>query len=152
MPDGKMAEERIRRMVMEEVSEQLKPFKDMLKAVHDWQYSFWSNGSNRPPGFFQMRMKQDDERNRQLKDDLKVQTEVSKEIADFIREEKFRKEQREKSWVFWLPIIKWGGTALGTGILAVLTWIGSQSLPFFRFLWEDYLRYHPAMVEKLKDR
>ena len=55
----------------QEVADQLKPFIDTLKGVRDWQYSFWSNGSGRPMGFFQMRMKEDDERNRQLKEDLK---------------------------------------------------------------------------------
>lgn len=128
---------------MEEVSAQLKPIKDMLENVHDWQLSYWSNGSGRPLGFYQMRMKEDDRRNEQIKNDLKTQTDITSDIADYVRKEKEEKERWAKRWEFWLPIIKWAVPVLGTALLGTAAWIGAHALPVIGFLWQDYVKHHP---------
>lgn len=55
-------EQRVKDIVMIEVAKQIKPIADEVRAAREWQLSFWSNGSGRPPGYFQTRVKEDDAR------------------------------------------------------------------------------------------
>jgi hypothetical protein len=151
MQTGKHDDEAIRRIVAAEVNQQLKPFAETLKAVHKWQLSFWSNGSNGPLGFFQMRMREDDERNAQIKDDLKKQNDIADRLDDYIKEQKTLKEHREQRWKTWGPIIKWAGGIMGTAIVGLATWLGPKIVKAANVLIDDYLQHHPSVTEQLKN-
>jgi hypothetical protein len=141
----------LRSIVEQEVTKQMKPFADQMKKVHDWQLGFWSNGSGRPPGFFQMRMKEDDERNQQVKEDLAKATAVAARLDDFVNEQRILREHRQARWRFWWPIIKWVGGGLGTTVLGLAVWACAHIAPVVRILWEDYLKYHPGVTQQLKN-
>ena len=161
MPVGK-GDEAVRRMVMDEVTKQLGPtltllqkLSDTVNKSHDWQLSFWSNGNrDRPPGFFQTRMKDDDRRYLELVSDMTQLKDHKKQVETLITESraarKMREEQEAKTraWrQFWL--LKIGLPIL----LLLLSGIGvavKQSFPVVRILWKDYLRAHPLAASQLK--
>ena len=107
MPNG-MNEDRVREIVMGLLSKELEPFRN-------WMLGFWSNGSkDRPPGFFQMRVKADDERYARLEMETKSQSETLKVVEQFMaaqairatareKEEQDRKEQRARN----LALVRW---------------------------------------------
>ncbi len=142
---------------MAEVARQLRPFQDAIDGlrdavtiIHDWQTGFWSNGSGRPPGFFQMRMREDDERNKLIKDDLQKKDEKLDPVVAYIEEQRILKEHRAQVWKVWGPILKWSGGLLCTGIVGVTTWAFPHLIRVGEVLWDDYLKDHPAVVQKLK--
>jgi hypothetical protein len=136
-------EAEIRRFIVSEVVSQMKPFADDLKACREWQLSFWSNGVGKVPGFFQLRMQQDDARNAIVTDYIRTAQKRQ-------REEEFRKRDRDAQWRFWWPIIKWVGGGLATTFLALAMWLGPKIIRVGTALVEDYLKSHPALTEKLK--
>src|ERR1700733_3770207 len=79
LPNGKFDEELMRKVAMDIVSKELKP-------IHEWMLSFWSNGSGRPPGYFQMRVIADDERYKRLECETKEQSEVLKRLDENLQE------------------------------------------------------------------
>jgi hypothetical protein len=133
----------IKRIVEMEVAEQLKPMNLKLEAMHDWQLGFWSNGSGRPEGFFQRRMKEDDKRNTMLEDFVK--TAQQRQI-----ESEARKLQREKIWQFWKPILKWAGGGLSTALIALTCWLGPKVVNIAIIIYGELEKTHPAMTEKIK--
>lgn len=135
---------------MEEVARQLKPFMDTLSKVHDWQLSFWSNGSGRPPGFFQSRMKEDDERNRQVKKDLADQNSKLEPVVAYIEDQRALKQHRDERWKFWWPKIQWAIGGFATGLLALTAWLGPHVAHVVDILWQDYERDHPGLSDQIK--
>ena len=151
----------IRRLVVAEVAHQLAPFLEKLDKVLNWQLGFWSNGSkDRPPGFFQMRMKEDDLRNeqdaeekKQIKDDLKNQTDITSGLLSFIQDQKTLKEYKQKQWKRWKPIVVWAARGLGAALIALMCWIGPKVPKIIRIgfiLYQDYLKYHPEASDQIK--
>lgn len=136
--------------VLKEVSKQVQP-------LHDWQLAFWSNGSGRPPGYFQMRVDADDKRYKRLEEETVAQSEVLKrldtnmlDIASEKKAEVERKARRAARIAFWLPIVKWVAGGVLTAALALGGWAFSKVEPVIKILWEDYLEYHPAVKQKVK--
>ena len=140
----------IRRIVVEEVAKQMKPFVETLNKIHDWQLSFWSNGSGRPPGFFQSRMKEDDERNAQVKKDLADQNSKLEPVVAYIEDQRALKQHRDERWKFWWPKIQWAIGGLATGLLALTAWIGPHVAHIVGILWQNYEHYHPGLSEQIK--
>lgn len=135
---------------MEEVAKQLKPFLDTLTRVHDWQLSFWSNGSGRPPGFFQSRMKDDDERNARVKKDLADQNSKLEPVVAYIEDQRALKQHRDERWKFWWPKIQWAIGGIATGLLALVAWLGPHVAHVVDILWRDYEHYHPGLSDEIK--
>jgi hypothetical protein len=140
---NKVDEERIREIAMDEVSKQLKP-------IHEWQLSFWSNGSGRPPGFFQMRVKADDERYDRMALEQKKTVDSLGEVTDFVKNYRQRREERERRWKFWAPIMKRVLIGAATVLITLAGWAFSRIEPIVKILWEDYLRAHPMVIQKMK--
>ena len=137
-----MDEGEIRGLIVSEVAAQMKPVMAEIAKVHDWQTGFWSNGSGKPPGFFQMRMAEDDKRNA--------------DVADFIKTARKRQiesendqKRREARWNFWKPIIKKVCGALSAAILALGIWLGPKLVRVTIILWQDYLRSHPDAAQQI---
>jgi hypothetical protein len=165
VPNGKLDEAEIRRIVLAAVTAHMKPWGEMLKSLHDWQIGFWSNGSGKPLGFFQMRMREDDARHKLLLDyqekqtkELERQAVIADKLDDFIKAEAVRKEEEEKHrktvekrWSILWSVVKWGGPAVVTAFLALCAWLGPHLFRVTRILVEDYLHYHPSVTERLKD-
>ena len=143
---------------MDEVARQLKPTHSLLTALHEWQLSFWSNGSGRPEGFFQGRIKSDDLRYRRLEEETKEQSNTLEELKDFMLEQRITREERvlaekekaERHVRYW-TFGKWALGIIGPALIAVLTWIAHEASPVLRILWEDYLRAHPVVTERLRN-
>lgn len=141
-------EKRVKELVMAEVSKQIQP-------LHDWMLAFWSNGSGRPPGFFQMRIKADDERYGRLERETEKQSEVLerldenlKTIASDKKAETDRKAKRAEFIATWLPLARWVGAGIG-GILIFLAGFAYQQIsPVLKNLWDDYRHAHPIVQEK----
>lgn len=148
--DAGVDDAELERRIVAEVAKQLKPFLDMLTRAHDWQLSFWSNGSDRPPGFFQSRMKEDDERNRQVKKDLADQNSKLEPIVAFINEQRILKEHRSRRWKFWWPKIQWALGGFATSLLALVAWLGPHVVHVVDILWQDYEHYHPGLSDQIK--
>jgi hypothetical protein len=150
MPNGKFDEAEIRKIVMAEVASQLKPFGDKIDAMHDWQLGFWSNGSGRPVGFFQRRMKEDDERNIRVITyiDNAEKRQAESETRKKVEEE--RQQAREAAWRKWSPVVKWVGGILSTLVIAAAVWLGSKVVLVAEILWQDYEHNHPGVSQQLK--
>jgi hypothetical protein len=133
----------IKRIVEMEVAEQLKPMAAKIDSMHDWQLGFWSNGSGKPEGFFQRRMREDDKRNAMIDNFVKTAEKRQIELED-------RVLQREKIWQFWKPILKWAGTGFGTAILGLVCWIGPKAAHVGFILWQDYMKSHPDAAQQIK--
>jgi hypothetical protein len=158
-------DDEMRRVIVDEVNKQLGPTHALLRSLGDsvskvesWQLSFWSNGSGRPPGFFQTRMKQDDERFATLKQENEAQSALLEDVKTYMTEsrtvrierEKGEKERDERRKTYWA--LAWKiGAPIATSLLGLLTWAAAKALPVVKILWEDYLRAHPAVSERLKD-
>lgn len=142
-------EEKIRELVVQEVSRHISPLRE-------WMYAFYSNGDKtRPPGFFQMRIKADDERYEHLMDVQSDQTNALKEVASYVEDQKLRQkidQERKAKWEkrikFWLPIVKIVVPAMLGGALTLGTWGLAKAIPVMRSLWGDYLRSHPSLMDK----
>jgi Fe2+ transport system protein B len=173
MPNG-MDEKRVREIVEAEVAKQNRP-------ILDWMHGFWSNGSGKPLGFFQMRILQDDERFRtrvkadderyqRLEQETKSQSETLETLKDFMFEQKLSREAREKAEKkaeeerkeseqkkkeriarYW-SIAKWAAPVIGSIIVTLAAWIYSAAAPVLKILWEDYLKAHPIVSEQLKQK
>ncbi len=135
---------------MAEVSKQLKP-------IHDWMLGFWSNGSGRPPGYFQMRVKADDERYERLAKEAATQSKALNVMADFIktsqtrqREAEERQREREERIRFWMPIAKWVLGGIASLLLGLAIWAYHAVAPVVGVLWHDYLQTHPMVVQQLR--
>lgn len=146
-----MTESEVKKIVEREISNQLKP-------LHEWQLSFWSNGSGRPLGFFQMRMREDDERYRLLikyqeeqKQELMRQSEVADRMDDELKAQANDRTRKKERWDRWWPIAKWVGGGIGTLALGGATWLTIHAVPIAHILWEDYLHYHPSVTQQLKN-
>ena len=143
---------------MAEVSKQIQP-------LHEWMLAFWSNGSGRPPGFFQMRIKADDERYGRLSKEMDKQSEVLERLDVNMQEiaaekkleaerkkiEAERKEERDKRIARWLPVVKWVASVLASAMIALASWGAVKIEPVLRVLWLDYLRAHPLAEKQLKN-
>lgn len=150
---------------MAEVARQLKPFHEMLtrfqecmEELQDWQLGFWSNGSGKPPGFFQMRIKADDERYLRLEKETEKQSATLEKLDDYIntavirqKESEDRKKDKEERLAFWMPYVKWIAGTVGTGIVGLSIWGFHTFRPVVYILWEDYLRAHPTVTEQLRN-
>src|ERR1700679_1281452 len=145
MPNGKFDDQlksEIRSWIMAEVTSQLKPFGDRLAEMHDWQLGFWSNGSGRPVGFFQRRMKEDDERNTRVINFINNAEQKLLEAETRKRVEEERCEARAEKWRKWAPVVKWTSGILSALIIAFSIWVGSKAVAVVEILWKDYLNTH----------
>jgi hypothetical protein len=150
MPNGKFDEDQIRRWIMAEVSSQLKPFGERLAEMHDWQLGFWSNGSGRVPGFFQRRMKEDDERNAKVLGFIENAEQRQRESEARKKVEEEDEQARAEKWEKWGPVIKWASGILSGLIVAFALWIVPKMVAVGEILWKDYLRNHPQVTQQIK--
>ncbi len=146
----------IRSIVMEEVGVQLKPITIALQQMTSWRLRIW-NDNGGPPGYLQTRRLEDDNRHVTIKEDLKAQNdkledqnEKLKPLVAFVEEQRILKEDRQKRWQFWSPIIKRVALGVGSGLLALSCWLGPKIVHVGIILWEDYIKYHPEVNEKMK--
>lgn len=144
---------------MAEVTRQLIPFETSLKALHEWQLSFWSNGTGRPPGFFQSRIKADDERYKQLEDETKEQSGILAKVHDFMVSQVARAEAREKAekeradrHKLYMSLLWKVGAPIAGAILSLVGWGVSKAAPVVKILIDDYLKAHPYVTEELQKR
>lgn len=149
MPNGKSDEE-IRRFIVAEIASQIKPFSDMLKAMHDWQLGFWSNGSGQPEGFFQRRMREDDARNVKVMDFIntaqirQIEAETRKKIEEENELEAAKiRAVRDKRLAPWRKLA-WGAASL------VLAGALGLTVRVIKIIAQDYLESHPRVTEQLK--
>jgi hypothetical protein len=158
MPSDKHSEVEIKRLIMAEVSRQMGPVQEVLKKLHEWQLAFWSNGSGRPPGFFQTRIKEDDRRYSEMLDEVSKLTDHKAAVDAFIIELRLAREFREKREdedkqrrkMYWGLVWKIGGP-IGTGLLALLSWGAAKATPVIKILIDDYLQAHPHAMEQIKN-
>ena len=174
MPNG-MSDQRVEEIVMRLLSKELEPFRD-------WMLGFWSNGSkDRPLGFFQMRVKaeddrfttrvkQDDERYERLQEETKGQSETLEVVKQFMasqvaarearekaerevaeQKEKEEKEKKERRARNW-AIARWIGGIVGPALLALMAWAYHAMAPVVQILWQDYLKAHPIVMQQLQNR
>jgi len=120
MSEEHLTEKRVREIVMMEVMRQIQP-------IHDWMLAFWSNGSNRPPGYFQTRVQADDERYNRLIESIK------------------------SSQRFWRGMLLKVAVPLLLGLLSGLGWGIKTVAPTVRILFEEYVRAHPAVEHRIKN-
>lgn len=137
---------------MAELATHMEPVLEELKHARDWRLGFWSNGSkDRPIGFFQRRMQQDDERNAQLNKDLEKQTAIADRLDKYVAAQITRREYLDKQLMRLWTVVKWVGPIVGTAILGLATWVGPHALKAAQIIWQDYLQAHPAVTQKLKN-
>ena len=140
---------------MEEVAKQMQPLQATLQKVHEWQLGWWSNGSkDRPPGFFQNRMKEDDRWRDEVRSQVDRLSANRAADAKFILElrmaRKFREQREAEAKArrnFW--IVKVGVPVL-VAILGLIGVAVKVSAPIIKVLVDDYLRAHPYVTEHLK--
>ncbi len=138
---------------MSEVTKQLHPVLSIVQAVHEWQLSFWSNGSNKPPGFFQTRIKSDDQRYGQLIAEVEKLTDHKAAMDAFIIELRLTREMREKREEeakerrsFWILKV---ALPITLAILSTLGVVIAKTAPVANALWDDYLRTHPTVSQQI---
>lgn len=128
---------------VEELRRQLVEVKDAVKDLtreagdnRDWRLGFWSNGSGRPEGFFQMRIKADDKRYEDLLGDVRILKGGMKTLLDAQK----LAVARRGIWTWWAKYV------LAPVLVAVLLGIGAATyrlVPVIETLWDDYMEYHP---------
>jgi hypothetical protein len=137
--------EEAKRFIMDEVTRQVTPMQRLLQNVQEWQLSFWSNGSGKPPGFFQNRMKTDDDRFRALKEETENQSVLLEDMKAFMTEMRTRRDERDRRDVRH----RWLIGILVTIGLAIAGGIYSQFVPAIKAIMEDYYQRHPkAMIQR----
>ena len=128
---------------MAEVASQLKPFKDTLDALHEWQLAFWSNGSGRiEKGFFQRRMEEDDRRNAQIKEDLKTANDTIVPLVAYVTRQNVRQQLKDEFWRKYGPAIKWIGGTIGTAIVGLCLTYGIPAIKATWAIYQDYTQRH----------
>ena len=151
MPLGEEA----KRFIMEEITRQMEPTHTLLQTLKEWQLAFWSNGSGRPPGFFQSRIQHDDDRYGRLKTESEAQSVVLGDVKSYMIEQRAVRVERERADTdrqkrharYWM-IGKIAAGLLGTA----LAWGAKEAYPVVKILIEDYLHSHPYVSEKLKNK
>jgi hypothetical protein len=130
-------------MIVMEIQAHLSPIQQALGSFDSWRLRLW-NDNGGPPGYFQTRKIEDDERNEKVMDFIDTAQKRQIESED-------RKKQSEKRWQFWWPIIKWVGGGIATAILGLACWLVPKVVAMEIIVWQDYLKYHPAVTEQLKN-
>ena len=150
MPTVSKLSDEVRRFIVAEIAAQLEPMHEDLKSVHEWQLAFWSNGSGRPEGFFQRRMREDDERNEVVLDFIR--TEQQRQLESETRKKVAEEEEaaREARWKKRAPYVKWVAGILAS-LLAVMISAGVVKMVNYGKIWlDEYLKSHPSLTERLK--
>ena len=145
-----------KRFIVDEVKRQVEPTHTLLQKLSEWQLAFWSNGSGRPPGFFQSRIKEDDHRYKELDDKTDAQNVVLDDVKCFMIEQRAVRVERERAEAerrkrharYW-TVAKVVATA---PVLGLAGWIVTKAIPVAKILIEDYLKAHPYVSERLKNR
>jgi len=152
---SKGADVQLEKLIMAEVSRQLEPTHTLLQQLKEWQLAFWSNGSGRPPGFIQNRIISEDQRYREIADEVKTLTDHKSTVDSFIVELRLAREFREKREKeakdrrnFWIVKV---ALPVTLGILSLLGLAIKQTAPVIQILWEDYLKAHPEVTERIKN-
>ena len=151
--------EEAKRFIVAEIKRQMEPTHSLLedlknqgKETHEWQLSFWSNGSGRVPGFFQRRMVDDDKWRAQM--DTHKET-VTQLVEDLQKAREFRElreqETKDRHKRYWSLFWKISGP-VATALLGLLTWGAAKAAPVVKILIDDYLKAHPQVTEQLKNR
>jgi hypothetical protein len=159
-----------KRYIDMEIKRQMEPTLTLLQELkkqgsetHEWLLGFWANGSGRPEGLFQRRMKDDDKWRAQMEEHKETVTQLVSDLCkarefrekreaeekERQEEEKRLKAERKKFWisVFWrvgLPAILGIFGLIGTGIV--------RAAPVVKILIDDYLQAHPRVSEQLKNK
>ena len=136
-----MEPDEIRRLVVDEVAIQLKPFDAKLTKINNGLERIW-NTNGGPPGYLQIRKIEDDAQNLMVTE--YIETEQKRQI-----EAETRQKDREAKWEFWKPIIKKVCGALSAAILALGIWLGPKLVRVTIILWQDYLRSHPDAAQQI---
>jgi len=144
-------ENEIRRIVVDEVHNQVGPLKSTVDRLDRTVRSLYSNGSGGPPGFLEVAREEDKKRQGELDGKLDDLLEYKNKMEVFIAVSKERDEVREKRRkMLWGLLWKIGGP-IGVAIISILGWIYHASLPVIQILWQDYLHAHPAVMHELKN-
>jgi hypothetical protein len=165
MPSENVGEEALRRFVMDEIDRQLKPTHSLLEELkkqgkenHEWMLGFWANGSLRPEGFFQSRIKADDLRYKRLEDETKDQSTTLETLKAFMIEQKLTRvgrelaeKEKEERHARYFTFAKWLLGVIGPVLLAAAGWLAHEASPVIKVLWEEYLKAHPVVTERLRD-
>jgi hypothetical protein len=138
---AKMEPDEIRRLVVDEVAIQLKPFDAKLTKINNGLERIW-NTNGGPPGYLQIRKIEDDAHNLMVTE--YIETAQKRQI-----EAETRQKDREAKWNFWKPIIKKVCGALSAAILALGIWLGPKLVRVTIILWQDYLRSHPDAAQQI---
>lgn len=153
-PRGELGEE-AKRYIMAEVTRQVQPMHDLLQSVKEWQLSFWSNGSGRPPGFFQNRMKEDDHWRAEITGKVEDLNTHKATVDLFINElrlsrkflEEKEMEAKERRRFYLLKV----ALPIVLGILSIVGIIVKQAVPVVKIIWDNYLHSHPVVSEQLQE-
>jgi len=135
---------------VEEVQNHLGPIAATVSRLDKTVRSLYSNGSGGPPGFLETARKEDDERYDRLFTAVKVLTEDQKEANRFIvlasaeqdRKAKFRKMLMTIGWKV--------GAVIASAMIGLATWAYHEVAPVAKVLWEEYVKAHPSVTERLK--
>lgn len=142
-------EEELRRFIVAEVASQLKPFKDQLTELHEWQLAFWQNGSGRVKGLFQRRIEEDDQHRQEVKDDLKKQNDTLVPLVAYVTRQNVRQEMRDEFWKTWGPAIKWTARGIGIGIVGLVLHYGPSAIKTGWAIYQDYMERHQIKTSDL---
>lgn len=151
-----------KRFIVDEVKRQVEPTHTLLQGLKqeaqegkEWRLSFWSNGSGRPPGYFQNRVKSDDERYTALDGKTEAQSVILDEVKCYMIEQRAVRVERERAEAerrkrharYWTV-----AKVVATALLGLAGWIATKAIPVAKILIEDYLKEHPYVSEHLKNR
>jgi hypothetical protein len=153
----------VEKIVESMLIEALKPIQDKLaghdlvlakqdKALalaHEWQLSLFANGSGRPPGFFDVRVKADDAWRKEIREKLEKQEELGvhvEEMRKLLAAQLARSEEKKarNSKVAW-----WFAGVTGSVLSAALIFAGSQLYKVASIMWDSYRKVDPTAVKRL---
>ena len=127
---------------MARLEKQLNELHVMAREDREWRLSFWSNGSNRPLGFFQHRIQHDNARYGKLAETMATVIEGQASNASHLKllvDREMQAAGRRKGWLMWaryviLPIVLL--------VLSGIGWTIKEVAPVWMSVMEDYAHVH----------
>lgn len=133
----------------EMLNTQMQPIQKQVADVAARLRSFYSNGSGGPPGALEIWREEDNKRFETLFATAEESKELAITVKDFIKDELKRREARKQRIASAIAASKVLLPIIGSALLAVAGFLYHAAAPVVKVLWEEYLKAHPSVSQRL---
>jgi hypothetical protein len=123
----------------------IKPILDKLEKVERHGLSLYSNGSGGPPGYLENARQEDQEWKDKIEDQINP-------ILRYVSARQTIQEYKDKRWRKWKPWVFGIGAPIIVSLVIGAAAMTPKFIKVVEFVWEDYLKAHPQVEEKLNSQ